>query len=435
MLSESKAQKLYNAFMNNQKTIVIVGGGAAGIMAALSVRKHHPQDKIIILDRTFALGRKILVCGAGRCNITNINLEHDPAKHYYGASPDFINSVFEQFAYADISNFFHELGINLYVEQKKRIGKLFPTTNRADTVTEILYDELEHQRVEVRTNCEVKQITKVNTIFNLLAYYEGKLLEIKADYVILAAGGKTYPALGADGSGYNLARSLGHNIIEPVPSALPLEAKNNLSQHLQGIRMELNVSAEINGEIKKSSTDEVMFTNYGLSGPAVLNVSREISIHLNRNKQIEAYVYLNAFPMLTVKQVNDLLTARWNKKPNQSVVKSLYGLFPNKVALAYVKESGISETASSKDISTEQKEKLIKILTNYKIKVQATRGWNEAEFTAGGVDTSEVMSTSLQSKLVSGLYFCGEILNVDGDVGGFNLSWAWSSGHVAGKLQ
>lgn len=426
--------------MTNYYDLLIIGGGAAGQMAAISAKRNNPNLTVAIIDRTFALGRKILVCGAGRCNITNINLDTDVEKRYYGANPQFIRSIFSQFSYKDIVSFFNELGVELYVERKTDIGKLFPITDQAKTITSLLENELKILGIDVHLNTEVTSF-KVDNGFNLNANIlnqEGKVTENKvytSKYLIISAGGKTYPALGSNGTGYNLVQSLGHSIITPVPSALPLVSKNPLSHELQGTKMEIEVTSIIDGQPIKTRTDDVMFTQHGFSGPAILNVSREISIQINRLNKQNVQLKLNFFPGKTFEDVKSLLTLRWNKRPSLTLEESMYGLFPNKIPSALLKVINIDKNTIVNKLTTEQINRLVASLTAYTVDITATRGWNEAEFTAGGIDTKEIIESTLESKLINNLYFCGEILDVDGDVGGFNLSWAWSSGFVAGKLK
>lgn len=427
------------------KSLTIIGGGAAGMMAAVSAKKHHPNLQVRILDRTFALGRKILVCGAGRCNITNINLQDNPAQYYYGDDDkSLVENVFKQFGYQDIVSFFNELGIDLYVERKTDIGKLFPVTDQAKTVTELLLDELQRLDVEVLLNTQVVDLQHSKSGWEIKTKPVDKSGQVEinvteqkltSDYVIISAGGRTYPALGSNGSGYDLVHSLGHTVIDPVPSAVPLTASDKLCHLLQNSKVDCAVTSFIDGKAVKTRADEVMFTNYGLSGPAILNISREISVRMNREHGSNVEVALNFFPEQKAADVPNLLQQRWNKRPNQLVNRSLYGLFPNKVADAMCQLSDIPINTKGSELTKPQIDSLLNNLTNYRMHITGTRSWNEAEFTAGGVTTTELNGQSLSSKLQPNLYLCGEILNVDGDVGGFNLSWAWVSGFVAGKLQ
>lgn len=429
---------------SNNYDLIIIGGGAAGQMAAISAKRNNPELSVAILDRTFALGRKILVCGAGRCNITNINLDKSIKDHYYSSNPEFPEKILTQFGYQDIVEFFNDLGIELYVERKTNIGKLFPITDSAKTVTALLEDELARLNIDVFLNTDVTQINpnikSQITNFQISANKlnaEGKVTHeenFSSQKLIISAGGKTYPALGSNGSGYTLIDSFGHNIIKPVPSALPLVSKNPLSHELQGVKMEIEVTSIINNKEVKTRTDDVMFTQYGFSGPAILNISREISIHINREEKSGVQVKLNFFPGKTQSEVTEFLNKRWERRGDQTLEKSLFGIFPNKIPAALLKVIGLNKDIPVSNLTTSQKESLIELLTNFTADISATRGWNEAEFTAGGIDTTEINNQTLESSKIPGLYFCGEILDVDGDVGGFNLSWAWASGYVAGKL-
>ncbi|MCA9383756.1 NAD(P)/FAD-dependent oxidoreductase [Candidatus Dojkabacteria bacterium] len=427
--------------MNNTYDLIIVGGGAAGMMAAISCKRQYPEYKVLILDRTFALGRKILVCGAGRCNITNINLSKEAKNRYYGARTDFVMSIINQFKYEDIVKFFNELGVELYVERKTSIGKLFPVTNQAKTITEMLTDEINRIGIDVHLNHEVTKVHKESEGFKLEVKDisdENNNPEIKfynTEKLIISAGGKSYPALGSNGTGYNIAQDLGHSLIEPIPSALPLEGKNSLSHEIQGTKLEAEVTSIIQGKAIKTRTNDIMFTQYGVSGPAVLDVSREISVFLNREGGKEAELKINLLPGYDAHSAQEMLEQRWRKRPEQTVEKSLFGLFPNKVSSAILNVIHIQKDKLVSQLNDQEKSSISKTLTSYMVTITATRGWNEAEFTAGGINTKEVKPHSLESKVVPNLYFCGEILDVDGDVGGFNLSWAWSSGFVAGKLQ
>lgn len=427
--------------MNNKYDVIIIGGGAAGMMAAISTKRHHPDKSVLIIDRTFELGRKILICGAGRCNITNLNLSTKIEDSYHGANDDFVKSVINEFGYKDIVNFFNDLGVELYVERKTNIGKLFPVTDQARTIVDMLNDEIERLGIDVILETEVIDVNK-NQNFEVICkevdksgnYVSNIEKKFEAENLILSAGGKSYPALGSNGTGYGIAKKFGHTIIKPIPAALPIEAKSQLCHFLQGQKLEIEVTSIIEGKAVKTRTDDVMFKKYGLSGPAILNISREISVHFNREEKDNAYVRLNFFPEKNKQEVFELMKKRWEKRPDQTVEKSLYGLFPNKVArqLVIISENNPESKVSS--LTDDQIENLVEVLNNYRIRVTGTRGWNEAEFTAGGIDSSEIKFKTLESKLEDKLFFCGEIIDVDGDVGGFNLSWSWASGFNVGKL-
>lgn len=433
---------------------IIIGGGAAGIMAAISAKKNNPISQVAIIDRTFALGRKILVAGAGRCNITNVNLADldSIGKHYYTSNSEnleLIKKVFSNFGYSDIINFFDELGVETYIERKTNIGKVFPITDSAKTITYLLEKELEKLDIKIILNTEVISAKRIDSKFQLetklienlkddsgrnLVIDNSKIVQVfTCDKLILSAGGKTYPALGSNGSGFLVANSFGHKVIEPVPSALPLVSSIKICKLLSGQKMDMIATSVINGKIIKSRFDDVMFTDYGLSGPAILNISREISIRLNRKSEArsDVKVILN----FLVHQNGESYTLvefekRIERRKEDYLETALVGIFPNKIASVLAHELGNSKCEEL--LSNRNKlENIFDKLQNFEFDITATRSWNEAEFTAGGVDLNEVKET-LESKLVENLYFAGEILDVDGDVGGYNLSWAWSSGFIAG---
>ncbi len=411
------------------KSLIIIGGGAAGMMSAITAKRTHPGLKVTILDRTHTLGRKILVCGAGRCNITNADFS---VERYYGASKEFIKSIFDQFDNKDVLKFFDDLGLELYEEPKRGRGKVFPITDQAQTVNEILYSELKSLGVELLPSIEVTKINKNQDKFTLNTN-SGK--SFQSDYVILSAGGKTYPALGSNGTGYDLAKSLGHKIIEPVPSALPLETEKNEFVHkLQGLKMDAVVTSIIAGKKIKTSTDNVMFTQYGLTGPAILNVSREISIRINREDKHDTELELSFFPDVDQEKEKvrmiDLI-----KNSDRSIRFLLLGRFKVKFIDATLMKLNIDPNKPARNLNENEIKKLTDFLFHFKIRVTATRGWNEGEFTAGGIESNEIKSGTLESKKVEDLYFAGEVVDVDGDVGGFNLTWAWASGFVAGQLK
>jgi predicted Rossmann fold flavoprotein len=409
--------------------VIIIGGGPAGMMAALSVRKHHPEYSIAILDRTFELGRKFLTSGAGRGNLTNVNLEHGPEGFFHG-DQEFISSIFSQYGYADIMRFFEDIGVPVYEEKKTSRGKIFPVIDHAKTVRDMLIDVLIKNNISIFCSLVITSISKNAELWNVKATdkeYSGKT-------IIVTAGGKTYPSLGADGSGYEIAASLGHTIIPPVVTAVPVVSKNMLSHFMQGEKMIIQATSVIDGKDVTTAVGDVMFTQYGFSGPAIFDISHDLSVRISREGLRDTAVRLCFFPHKTKEEVKEIMRHRLDDHKQFPVAHSLWGLFTQKASNAICAVAELPKERVCGEITPEEFEKLIHVLAEFTSDVSDTRGWNEGEFTAGGVDTNEVNHQTLESKKIKGLYFAGEILNVDGQVGGFNLSWAWATGWVAGKL-
>lgn len=408
---------------------IIIGGGAAGMMAAFSVKKHHPNDSVIILDQTFELGRKLLISGSGRGNLTNNNLANGPRDFFHG-NKNVIDSIFKQFSYSDIVQFFDNLGIPLYEEKKTGKGKLFPVMDHAKTVRNILVDALVEKGVSIFYNAVVTGIKRADEVWIITTKNE----VFTAKKIILTCGGKTYPALGSDGSGYTLATSVGHTIIPPVVSAVPLVSKNPLSHLLQGEKYIMQVTSIIDGKEIQTITGEVLFAQYGFSGPAILDISRDISVRINREGKKDTAVRLAFLPDTSTEEAMLLLQKRFEKHPSYPVSHCLWGLFTEKISGAVCAVADIPKDRKAGEVTEHEMQRLLTALTASTVSVTDTRGWNEGEFTAGGVDTTEVHPQTLESTKAKGLYFAGEILDVDGPVGGYNLSWSWASGWVAGKL-
>lgn len=409
--------------------VIIIGGGPAGMMAALSVKHHHPDYSVAILDKTHELGRKFLTSGAGRGNLTNVHLEVNPAAYFHGDT-HFIASVFSQFGYRDIMLFFDKLGVPTYEEKKTSRGKIFPEIDHAKTVRDMLVDTLGEHQIDIFCSVAITALVPSAGCWTV----ETKDGKYTGRFIIMTAGGKTYPSLGADGSGYDLAASVGHTIVAPVVTAVPVVSKNQLSHFMQGEKMVMEAVSIIGGMNRTTAVGDVMFTQYGFSGPAIFDISHDFSVRINRENKRDAKVKLSFFPNKTADEVKAILNKRLSVHATLPVAHSLWGLFTQKTAGAICAVAGIPKERLSGELRSQEYEKLLSVLTEFTSEVTDTRGWNEGEFTAGGVATDEIDPLSLTSKKTARLFFAGEMLNVDGQVGGFNLSWAWSSGWVAGKL-
>ncbi len=388
--------------------VIVIGGGAAGMMAAITAKRRGLS--VLICEKMPKLGKKLLVTGAGRCNLLNETLDES---FYNPESQAMVRSILDQFGKKAMLEFFKELGLATYADES---GRIFPVTNQAASVLKVLEMELERLKVAVDLGCEVKAVWPHKAGFEVCAK-TGEKESCKK--VILCAGGKSYPALGADGNGYALAAAFRHKILEPVPSTVPLLVKDPCCHFLQGQKVRANVSSLIRGKKVREASGELLFTQYGLSGTAVLDVSDEISVAMNREHRKDVAVVADLVPFMSETELTEELSRRFKK--DMAPENLLEGLLTHKFFLAFRSQVQNADASS-----------IARLLKHKEFKVNGTRGWNEAEFTAGGVPADEVEPLTLESEYQPGLYFAGEILDVQGRRGGYNLAWAWSSGAVAG---
>ncbi|MCX6561075.1 MAG: aminoacetone oxidase family FAD-binding enzyme [Candidatus Aminicenantes bacterium] len=393
--------------------VVVVGGGAAGLAAAIAAAR--AGARVSILERLPRPGKKILVTGGGRCN-----LGHSPLKAaaFTSTNPALVRSVLDRTDGAAILEFFRGLGLATRVEE----GRVYPATNQAASVLRLLEREARALGVVVETGCEVIGLKPAGGGFEI-AVTGGR--SFAARVLILAAGGKSYPALGSNGSGYELARAFGHRIIPPVPSAVPLVIKDKLCHFLQGLKVRVRAEALVGGKTAAEAEGDLLFTAYGLSGTAILDISEPLSIALNRDGGQETAVAVDFVPYLSL----DDLASELGRRSQTGWVESelAAGLLPEKLAALAPSFAPIDPAASG------PRPRVLAAALKRKIfPVQGTRGWNEAEFTSGGVDAREVDETTLESKKRPRLFLAGEVLDVQGPRGGYNLAWAWASGLVAG---
>ncbi|MDP2929705.1 MAG: aminoacetone oxidase family FAD-binding enzyme [Candidatus Omnitrophota bacterium] len=389
---------------------VVIGGGAAGIVAAISARRRNRS--VAICDRMPKIGKKILASGNGRCNLLNDRLDESFYNH---SARSLVKSVFEKFKKDQILDFFKELGLEVYSES----GRIFPRTNQSSSVLKVLEMELSRLSVPIELNYEVSRISHSQGLFTI-ASRSGKTME--CEKLIIAGGGRSYPALGSDGSCYKLAANLGHKIIEPVPAAVPIVLKERLCHLLQGQKIASRVNVIINQRMACESEGDLLFTNYGLSGTAILDVSEEISVAINRQKITDVLISIDMVPFMDRAALKFEISKRI--KNGWRPEDLLAGILPNKFYFVF----------ESKDLGYDA-QKITDSVKGRLFKVVETKRWNEADFTSGGIDTKYVKSGTLESTAVKGLYFAGEILDVCGKRGGYNLAWAWSSGFVAGLTE
>jgi len=386
---------------------IIIGGGAAGILAAINKRRQG--DSVIICEKTVQLGKKILASGDGRCNLLN---EYLNESCYNPGARNLVRSIFEQFGKAEILKLFNRLGLEVYSKE----GRIFPITNQAASVLRVLEIELRRLSVPVEFGFDCSGLSFAgDNIF--VSAKSGR--KIGCRKVIITGGGKSYPSFGSDGSIYGVAEQLGHSIIEPVTCVVPMVVKDSLCQILQGQRIFAKANSIIEGREGEEVSGELLFTKYGLSGTCILDVSEPISIAFNRHHKTDVFVAVDMVPFMNREQLKKEISKR--RKEKWADEEMLTGILPNKVS------------AALKDIFKYDNNTAVNWLKNRRFKVSGTRGWNEAEFTSGGINVNEIDARTLESKIKKGVYFAGEVLDVNGKRGGYNLGWAWASGWVAGK--
>lgn len=387
--------------MDKKRQVIIVGGGASGLTAGIMAARNGAA--VTILEQNEKPGRKICVTGNGRCNLTNQDMSW---KYFHGEHPEFAKKILAQFSLEDTLRFFDELGI-VVIEKK---GWLYPRGGQAKYIPELLLLRARTLKVKIKTREKVLKIYKEQNTWKVQT--EGWTYE--GDAVILANGSKASKVPGSDGSGYVLAEELGHSVLRPLPALTGLKAKGNFFSSWAGVRTEGKVTLWIDGEVSDSETGELQLTEYGISGIPVFQISGAAARALDQKKKVS--VTLNFFPEYTETAVRELLLEREKKYPELSAAERLLGLLPDKL------------------IKVLQKQKdLCMAMTAFPLEIKGTSGFEQAQVCTGGVDTTEINPETLESLLCQGLYFAGELLDIDGPCGGYNLQWAWSSGAVAGR--
>ena len=401
--------------------VIVIGGGAAGILAAISAA--GMGDEVIILEHTKALGKKLLSTGNGRCNLTN---KKQDDSFYRTENPGFPIPALTRFGYRETINFFNSLG--LYC--KERDGYVYPRSSQAAAVRNLLLEELFRLGVEIRTECEVRKLQRKTKGFLVLAADTS----FYGDSVILACGGKSAPVTGSDGSGDGLAEALGHRLIPPVPALTGLRAAENPLKKAAGVRTDGRVSLYIeeNGKERLVGSDagELQLTDYGISGIPVFQVSRFASRALEQGMGVTAR--LNFLPEYDRDEAEELLETVL-QRTEEDCFSLLLGLFPEKLAAVLLKKAGLPVHIPAGRLSGRQKQAIVDTVCRLRLSISAVNDFSQAQVTAGGIDTRDVNEETMESRLVPGLYFAGEMLDVDGICGGYNLQWAWASGFLAGK--
>lgn len=397
--------------------IAVIGGGASGLIAAITARK--AGKKVTILERKERILKKVLVTGNGRCNLTNARAS---ISNYFGKNILLIENILNNFTPQNVMDFFYELGI--ICNEEKR-GKVYPLSGQASSVVDALRFEAEKLGIKIETEFYVRKIEKDGFKFKIFSEDKRK---IEANRIILSTGGQSYPELGSNGSGFQLAKDFGHSITKLSPAIVQLKTEKYQVKGLQGIKADTSVTAY--GDNKKICTynGELLFTDYGISGNVVFNISFVMPLYKNVEFEID---FMKKFDY---NELYELLRKRKKIMAHLTMENYFNGMINKKLGQFLSKMSGIEKLSKPvKDLNDNEIKKLCTSLKKYRINILETTGFKNAQVTAGGISLDEVNTDTLESKIIKGLYFSGEVLDVYGECGGFNLQWAWASGYIAGK--
>lgn len=381
--------------------------------------------KITLIEKMPRLGKKMLITGKGRCNITNASSNEEIIKNIPG-NGKFLYSVLSAFTSDDVMKFFKELGVPLKIERGKRV---FPISDKAFDVVDALKNKLCDLGVNIKYETAVSDIlTENNHVIGVRSKTSEKIL---SDAVILATGGASYPATGSSGDGYKIAQKLGHSITPIFPALVPLETEEEWVKDVSGLSLK-NVTAKlyIDGKKKAEMFGEMLFAHFGVTGPIILSLSRTASKALNEDKFVEIFIDLK--PALTEEVLDKRIIRDFEKYASKITKNAMADLLPQKLIEPVLDMAYIDENKAAKTISKKERGQIVKVLKNLPLTITKTRPIDEAIVTAGGVSIKEIIPKTMESKIIKGLYFAGEVIDIDGFTGGFNLQAAFSTGYAAG---
>lgn len=384
-----------NADRKLDRNITVIGGGASGMAAAISAARQS-AGKVRLIEKNSELGRKLLATGNGRCNLSNTSCE--------GAEKTL--------------DFFSELGLLMRVEEE---GRVYPYSEQASAVRDALLNEMEDRKVEILCDTEVRTAEKKDSSF-VITTADGK--EFRADALILATGGKAGPQYGSTGDGYRFAKAFGHSVVRLMPSLVQMVSEDPFFKELKGVRAKGKVDLIQEEKVIDTETGEIQFTEEGLSGICIFNLSR--------NYVRGDIIRIDLFPGYGKDGLEDIISRRAGTLGNRSMSQFFNGVLHKKMIPVVLAKLGLDKDRKAAGLDMKEIRDMVRFLKGWDISISGTKGWKEAQVTAGGIDLNEIDPETMESKLVPGLYFTGELLDFDGKCGGYNLQWAWSSGLIAG---
>ena len=409
--------------MHFMSKIIVIGGGAAGMMAAITAAKRG--HAVILLEKNEKLGKKLYITGKGRCNLTNA-CDRESFFANIVSNPKFLYKAFTKFDNYAVMDFFEELGLALKTERGMRV---FPSSDKSSDVIAALKKELQRLGVDIRYNCIVDDVlTQDNAFYGLRIKGIPDLMT--GDAVIIATGGLSYPLTGSNGDGFRFAKELGHTITDMYPSLVPLHTKESFVKELMGLSLKnIKITVTAGNKIIYTDFGEMLFTHFGVSGPVILSASSYIIPYINK-EPISLSIDLK--PALTHEQLDARVLRDFEEFKNKQFNNSLEHLLPNKLIDVIIRLSGIDPTKKVNSITKQERKALVDLLKNFTLHISKLSDYNQAVITRGGINIKEVNPSTMESKLIKNLYFAGEILDLDALTGGFNLQIAWSTGYLAG---
>lgn len=404
--------------------VLVVGGGPAGMMAAITAAGNG--HRVCLLEKNEKLGKKLYITGKGRCNLTNA-CDRDTFFSQVVSNPKFMYKAFGNFDNMAVIDFFEELGLPLKTERGMRV---FPKSDKSSDVIAVLKRELERRGVDIRYNSTVSEIIIKDDAFYGLRIKEMTEI-IKGDAVIIATGGLSYPLTGSTGDGLRFAKAIGHTITDLYPSLVPLQTKEDFVKDLMGLSLKnIKITVSAGSRIIYDDFGEMLFTHFGVSGPVILSASSYIIPYLDKQKPIILSIDLK--PALTYEQLDARILRDFEEFKNKQFKNCLDHLLPNKMIDVIIRLSDIDPCKKVNSITRQERKKLQELLKNFTLEIIGLCDYNQAVVTRGGVNVKEVNPSTMESKVVRGVYFAGEILDLDALTGGFNLQIAWSTGYQAG---
>ena len=416
--------------------VLVVGGGPAGMMAAIAAAMNG--NEVTIIEKNEKFGKKLFITGKGRCNVTNAG-DMDDIRAHILSNPKFMYSAFYEYNNFDVIEFFESEGVKTKVERGNRV---FPESDKSSDIIKALTKKIRELGIEVLLNTKVVDIKtrKISDedVTDKKSCYESAFAEVslsdkstlKGDALIIATGGLSYPVTGSDGDGYKWAEEFGVDVVKPRPALVPVILREEDARVMQGLSLKnVNAKFTIDGKEISNETGEMLFTHFGVSGPIILSASSLISGRINDNTKL----FIDLKPALDFETLDKRILKDFEKYSNKNFNNSLDDLLPKKMIPVIVKRSGIDPYKKVNVITAEERQKLVSVIKNLEFTVVGLRSFDEAIITKGGINVKEINPKTFESKKVKGLYFIGEVLDVDATTGGYNLQIAWSTGYVAGR--